>query len=241
MNLVTINNQSEPVTTSLALAEGVRKDHSSIIKLVREYASDINEFGNSRFEIQNSSGAGRPTEYAVLNEPQATLILSYMRNNDIVREFKKRLVGEFYRMRDQLAAHTHYDASSLSRMDILRLAMDSEQRRLELEDRNRHLSDTLERAKPAIEIARSVIASDDLLTVRQAAQVLGTGRNRLFKFLRDHGWVNQYNQPFQKKIELKYLDYKISSFRKGDQLCESIVTMVTGKGLAKLQRALNAQ
>ena len=37
-----------------------------------------------------------------LNEPQATLLLTFMRNNDIVINFKVRLVQEFFKMRHQL-------------------------------------------------------------------------------------------------------------------------------------------
>lgn len=60
--------------------------HSTVIKLIRQNASDLEEFGNIGFEIQNSqSGAGRPTEYATLNEQQSTLLLTYMRNNDVVK------------------------------------------------------------------------------------------------------------------------------------------------------------
>lgn len=36
----------------------------------------------------------------LLNEPQATLLITYLRNTEQVRRFKKNLVFEFYRMRD---------------------------------------------------------------------------------------------------------------------------------------------
>ena len=37
-----------------------------------------------------------------LNKPQTTLFLTFMRNNDIVINFKVRLVQEFFKMRNQL-------------------------------------------------------------------------------------------------------------------------------------------
>ena len=37
-----------------------------------------------------------------LNEPQTTLILTFMRNNEIVINFKVRLVQEFFKIRHQL-------------------------------------------------------------------------------------------------------------------------------------------
>ena len=40
-------------------------------------------------------------EIALLTEPQSTLLLTYMRNTDIVRAFKKKLVREFWEMVQQ--------------------------------------------------------------------------------------------------------------------------------------------
>jgi hypothetical protein len=37
-----------------------------------------------------------------LNEQQATLLMTYLRNSEKVRNFKKRLVKEFYRMREEI-------------------------------------------------------------------------------------------------------------------------------------------
>lgn len=84
------------VTNSLAIADGVGNPHATVIKLIRENVDDLQEFGNIGFQIQNSTGPGRPTEYAVLNEQHATLLMTYMRNSDVVKAFKKRLVKAFY-------------------------------------------------------------------------------------------------------------------------------------------------
>ena len=51
----------------------------------------------------NSKGVSREKtkiEVILLNEPQATLLITYLRNTEQVRRFKKNLVFEFYRMRD---------------------------------------------------------------------------------------------------------------------------------------------
>ena len=37
-----------------------------------------------------------------LNEPQVTLLLTFMRNNEIVKKFKIKLVKEFFKIRTQL-------------------------------------------------------------------------------------------------------------------------------------------
>lgn len=94
-----------PTTTSLAIAEGTKKSHESVIKLVRKYQSDLEEFGRVGFEIQpfETSGGKQEREIAHLNERQSTLLLTYMRNTAIVRAFKKQLVTEFFRMAEDQA------------------------------------------------------------------------------------------------------------------------------------------
>ena len=49
-------------------------------------------------------GFAKATEVASLNESQSTLLMMYMRNTEIVRDFKKRLVKAFYILRDQANA-----------------------------------------------------------------------------------------------------------------------------------------
>ena len=90
-----------PVVSSTAIAEGVGREHKSVIQLVRQNLSDFEEFGPCAFEmrmVNRPQGGGHPQEVALLNEQQATLLMTYMRNNEVVRAFKKRLVRAFYEM-----------------------------------------------------------------------------------------------------------------------------------------------
>ena len=112
----------EPTTTTLQMALGLGLTHKSVIQLVRTYLSDIQEFGrvkfessydsnelsNSAFKMPNSaveiraSNQGRHTRYAVLNEQQATFLMTLMRNSPRVIEFKKALVKSFFEARTLL-------------------------------------------------------------------------------------------------------------------------------------------
>lgn len=96
-------HHNEPMTTSLAIAEGTENTHESVIKLVRKYVEDLQEFGSLGFEIRvmrQDGRGGQSGEVAFLNEQQATLLITYMRNNDVVRRFKIALVKAFYELRD---------------------------------------------------------------------------------------------------------------------------------------------
>lgn len=125
--LVTMHH-GHPVTTSLIIAEGTDNDHASVIKLVRTYLVDLEEFGILDFKSENQIGnAGRPTEYALLNEQQATLLITYMRNSDVVRQFKKALVKAFYQLKEQVADRAGFDRRSMvqHRRDVPQLESDT--------------------------------------------------------------------------------------------------------------------
>lgn len=87
-----------PSVTSLAIAEGAEVEHKATLQLVRRYLSDLKEFGRVTFEMRPFATEGGPQsrEVAILNEPQTTLLFTYMKNSAVVRSFKKRLVREFY-------------------------------------------------------------------------------------------------------------------------------------------------
>lgn len=98
----------EPVTTSTAIAEGTGNTHESTIKLVRKYLADLESFGPVGFEIQRGKpqpqgGFAQSSEFAILNEQQASVLITFLRNSDIVRAFKVALIKGFYEMRTALA------------------------------------------------------------------------------------------------------------------------------------------
>lgn len=103
--LVTLNG-GQVVVSSERIAEGVGKEHKPVIRLVRDNQTDLEEFGRVRFENApfETAGGEQSREVALLSEPQATLLLTYMRNNEVVRAFKKRLVKAFFEMREKLMA-----------------------------------------------------------------------------------------------------------------------------------------
>lgn len=99
----------EPLASSLVIARGMRAKHKSVIQLIRQHAAVLQEFGPLAFEMRVANrpqGGGAPTEYAMLNEQQAALLISMMRNTEEVIAFKVCLIREFYRMRDALNQRT---------------------------------------------------------------------------------------------------------------------------------------
>lgn len=100
-------HHNEPMTTSLAIAEGVQLQHKNVLELIRKHAESLLEFGSLAFETRVMRKDGRGGELGdvyFLNEPQATLLITFLRNSEIVIRFKVALVKAFYKLRDQVRA-----------------------------------------------------------------------------------------------------------------------------------------
>lgn len=138
------NNQ--PMTTSLAIADGIEMSHKQVIAMVRKYINELSEFNPIGFEIRMGdsksylksdlggevafqtrlNAQGSPTEYALLNEGQAMFLLTLQKNSPKVVQFKLALVKAFLEMRDRLtqtAPHTNTPLTLSHRADI-RVAAD---------------------------------------------------------------------------------------------------------------------
>lgn len=92
----------EPYTTDKIIAEHSGNDLSSVRRLARSHKQDFEEFGFYGFEIRKLNGRGRPEKIYHFNEQQATLLITYLDNTPQVNQFKKALVHEFYRMKQEL-------------------------------------------------------------------------------------------------------------------------------------------
>lgn len=96
-NIVYVQN-NEVFIDSLVIAKGTENTHHAIRGLIKKYKNDISEFGTFLILNEESKG-GRPLELFLLNEPQATFLMTLLRNSKIVVDFKKELVRQFYAMR----------------------------------------------------------------------------------------------------------------------------------------------
>ena len=96
-----------PLTTSLIVAEGTGNQHESIIRLINEHKAHFERWGQIYFTDLKSGNpqGGRPTKVALLNEQQATFLITLLRNNETVLELKSELVDRFCKMREILLNH----------------------------------------------------------------------------------------------------------------------------------------
>ena len=103
MELVYMDGKKEPYTTSKIIAECAEVKHDTVQSLIRNHQEDFESYGIIGFEIRKLDGRGRPMKVYRLNEQQATLLITYLKNTQPVRRFKMNLVKAFFEMREELS------------------------------------------------------------------------------------------------------------------------------------------
>lgn len=87
--------KSEARVDSRLIARELGNVHVEMLDLVQKYQADFEEFGVVGFQTQKppkGSKGGRPERYALLNENQPYLLLTYARNTPEARRLKVNLV-----------------------------------------------------------------------------------------------------------------------------------------------------
>lgn len=110
----------------------------------------------------------------------------------------------------------------------------------EEQEKRKALADKVEADKPKVLFAEAVAASHTSILVGELAKLLkqngvDTGQNRLFRWLRDQGYLvkrqgSDFNTPTQKAMELGLFEVKETSVSTPDGVMVRKTTKVTGKG-----------
>lgn len=123
------SSKDEPFTTSDIIADATGNNYRSIQRIIEKQQHRLEVFGIMRFEITLSGKAGRPKKVYCLNEQQATLLITFLKNTDVVADFKTELVRQFFSMRQELQSRrnmrTDRKPIRLSMTDAIKALPDS--------------------------------------------------------------------------------------------------------------------
>ena len=150
-------------------------------------------------------------------------------------KFTARLVDRWQELEEQAAGGFKIPKT---RSEALRLAADLEERNELLESKNLALEHKIETDRPKVEFAEAVRNLDGSCLVREFAKVLGTGQNRLYKRLREDGFLMANNEPYQHYIDRGWF-VRIEGIPFTDsngKAHPTFVTRITGKGQVGLEK-----
>ncbi len=130
-SIILTGSSTEPRIDSRLIAQVLGNKHQNVRELLTDYVDDFRELGILRFQTGEIAGRGQPERYALLNEDQAYLLLTYSRNTAKVRQLKVRLVLAFREARQAQDIHqTEYLPTYHSLHDeIARLADGADKQR----------------------------------------------------------------------------------------------------------------
>jgi anti-repressor protein len=112
---------------------------------------------------------------------------------------------------------------------------------LEERSKNQALTHHIQEMQPKIQLAEKCLTAKNLLSMNEVAKEVGTGRKRLFEFLRQKKILMSNNQPYQEYIDRGYFQVKIKTLTMGDRTENYSQTYVTAKGLEYISNIIPDQ
>jgi phage antirepressor YoqD-like protein len=216
-------HDGEAFTTTLAIADGTDNQHKNVLAMTRTYQRDLAEFGRVAFETRpfETAGGTQHREVALLNEQQATLLLTYLRNNELIRRFKRRLVHAFFEL-----AQRARQPVDLNNPAVLRRLLADYAGRVE------SLETTVAEQAPKAEVHDRLVESDSEFNLRAAGRQLGVPPNKFVALLEAQGFV--FHEGGKVMPYAKHRDKGLFVVRTIEDTGGKFrpQTFVTGRGLA---------
>lgn len=232
------SNRNRQVVNARELHEflGVGKDFSTWLKdRIEKYAFLVGEdyevfFPNSGENLELTSGRGRPAKNYLLTLDMAKE-LAMVENNEKGRQARKYFIACEKRLKELSNKYAPQIPTSFA--EALRLAAN-------LQEEKEALEAKIEEDKPKVEFTKAVESSENSILIRELATFIqqagmDMGQNRLFKILRDEGYLiksgTSRNKPTQRAKDMGLFEVKERVVEKanGTSITTS-TTMVTGKG-----------
>lgn len=212
--------------SSKEIADLVESRHDNVKRTIETLANrGVIEFP----QTEEISTATKPVQVYKLGKRDSLIVVA-----QLCPEFTARIVDRWQELE---AAQVR--PLELSRMDILKLAMESEQARIEAESK-------LAIAAPKADALDRIAADDKSMTFTQAAKVLGVKREALTQWLHANGWIYRQNGSwvaYDAQIKAGRLIYKEARYT-DDVTSQEVYRPychITQKGLAKLAMFFGAE
>jgi Rha family phage regulatory protein len=233
-NLIKVSEtiNAKETMSSLQIAELTGKQHSNVMRDIRNILEQLEEKHKFNFELmfkitKLGNNAERKDPYYLLTKKDSLLLASGYDAN-----LRAKIINRWEELEKEKRFGNFVIPSTFS--EALMLAAKQAE---EIEEKNKLL---LEQT-PKVEFYNAVTGSEDTIDMRTVATVLnmGIGRNKIFEVLRDKRVLDRKNMPYQKYIDLGYFRTVETQYTKSDGTnCINIKTVVFQKGLDFIRKTL---
>ncbi|WP_170244275.1 Rha family transcriptional regulator [Streptococcus suis] len=124
MELVYMDGRKEPYTLSSIISDNAEITHHAVKEQIRKHLAELEKFGKVAFKMTPLESGQSKRDY-ILNEQQATLLITFLRNTAPVIAFKSALVKAFFEMRDEVAEFRYQRALEKPKRKVLHEAIET--------------------------------------------------------------------------------------------------------------------
>ena len=197
-------------------------------RLEQAYAVENEDYISFDKIIKRETGATKAREYALSLDLAKNIAM--LERNEKGNQVRKYFIACEKQLREQQTPQL--PQTYLEALESL----------VESEKRNQVLQAKIEQDRPKVAFANAISGSDDSISVGQFAKILKqngieTGRQRLFNYFRDNGYLirgrtKDFNMPTQKAMEQGLFEIQEKSVSLKDRTILSLSPRVTAKGQA---------
>jgi len=213
-------------TTSETIAQGTENEHRAVLQMIEKYQDKLERFGGVAFEMIpfETAGGVQNKRIANLNKPQSMFLMTLLRNNDVVVDFKVRLVEEF----EKLAEQVKQAPRELSRKEILTIALELEQEIETVKAVNFEQSRVISKMETTVTEQKDVIyAQDDFIdrafkvksemSINKYCKLVNLQPNKFRNLMKISGRFvydshSQSYMPSSEMLSRGHMDYKDNNF-----------------------------
>ncbi len=218
-----------PLTmSSLEIADRTGKEHAHVMRDIRAMLASLQDadsvsqskFGGTYLDAQ---GKERPC-YRLPKRECLILTSGYS------VELRAAIIDRWMELEAGTSAANVSFMVPRSLSEALRLAADQAEK---IERQNAQIT----AMAPKAEFHDNVAEAINCQTVEEVAKILGTGQNRLFAWLRAESILMKSNRPYQRFVDEGYFRVVERAYKDNRGEAHTYTrTLVTGKGLAYIQR-----
>lgn len=242
VNDITINHiDGEDRICVYSIADGTDNDLHSVYSLVEKYTNEFSEFGSlpkislkENFIISNGGDKKlvKVKQTYMLNEQQATLLLTFLKNSEIIVRFKVSLIKAFYELKNNRGSSFTLPKTYKDALKELVLKVE------EIEA----LENKIEEQKPLVTYAETVSTAVNGVTLREWVGMmkqengLKVGEQKVINFLIDQKYLYRNGSgkliPYANRFDYFSTEPIIIATPKGNKEFPSL--KITGKGQVSL-------
>lgn len=142
-DLITINNNGQPVASSRDIAEHFEKNHNHVLRDIDTLKKDVSNFGQMFFDVEIPDSYGRPQRAYLMNRDGFSLLVMGFTGKSAL-EWKLKYIEAFNRMEAQIKSPQPMTTAQMFAMQA-QVNLEQEQRIKALESGQEQMQSTMQK------------------------------------------------------------------------------------------------